>query len=120
MSSVSYETILRAFRIFNGFDGPSSDGLWWRTDEEYAPVKLFVECNDLFYWGCSDCEELNDENIADLEAAAEDCKKLTKKWRDAHLLFCCRQRKMRPQKPYFGYIQEEVKPLFYAAGPERE
>lgn len=49
--------ICRVLAIFNGFDGPGTDGLWWRTDDEHAPVTFFASCNDLFMWGCADAED---------------------------------------------------------------
>lgn len=62
------ELFLRAAKIFNGFAGPSSEQIWWRTDEEYAPITFLVNCNDLFAWGCADCERLTTDNIDLLES----------------------------------------------------
>lgn len=112
--------ILRAFKIFDGFCGVDSSLLGWRTDGEYAPVSLYVNCNDLFYWGCADSEKLTVENISELEKAAEDIKKINPEdFSNADILFCCRMRKMRPQKPYYKYIPNNLKPLFDACGEER-
>ena len=36
------------------------------------------------------------------------------------LLFCARERKMRPQKPYYELIPTELHALFDACGPERD
>ena len=62
---------LRVLRIFDSFDGPSSDSLWWRTDGEFAPVTFLVKCSDEFYYACADLERLTPENIeAALEASS--------------------------------------------------
>lgn len=115
------QLILRAFKIFNGFEGCSCDNLWWRTDGEYAPVTLLVNCNDLFFWACADAEPLTLDNIAELEKAAEDMKAASPNgdYSLAHLLFCCRMNGMRPQTPYYKYIPEHFKPLFDACGEVR-
>lgn len=114
-----FETIRRAFAVFNGFDGPSHDELWWRTDAEYAPVTLLVNCNDLFFWGCADAEHLEPDNIADLEKAVADAKEAGDE-RHGHLLWVARKRGLRPQGAYYKYFKEGIKPLFDACGPERE
>ncbi len=36
------------------------------------------------------------------------------------LLFCCRKRKMRPQKPYLDKIPKHFLPIFLECGPERD
>lgn len=113
-----FETIRRAFAVFNGFDGP--DGLWWRTDApEYDPITLLVNCNDLFFWGCSDSEPLGPSSIGQLEQAVADAKVAGD---EAHgsLLWVARRRKMRPQGAYYKYFEDGVKPLFDACGPARE
>ena len=96
-----FETVIRAFKVFDGFDGPSS-GLWWRTDKEYAPVTLLVNCNDVFFWGCSDCERLTPENIGQLERALEDARAADPKMGGIHadILWIARERKQRPQGAY--------------------
>lgn len=114
-----FETIRRAFAVFNGFEGPSNDNLWWRTDAEYAPITLLVHCNDLFAWGCSDCEPLGPSNIAALEQAYTDAKAAGDLCH-ADLLWVARQRGMRPQGAYYKYFKKGMWSLFDACGPERE
>lgn len=116
----NFETVLRAMRVFNGFEGPTNEDIWWRTDEEYAPVTLFANCNDLFFWGCADCEEINDENIHVLEKAYADLCAIGDHGNRAHLLFVCRERGMRPQGAYYKYIDGAIRHLFDECGPERE
>ncbi len=91
------------------------DGLWWRTDGEYAPVTFMVNCNDLFFWACSDAEVITEDNISEFEQAYKDIDSPY-----AQILFCCRVRGMRPQKPYYKHIPEKFHKLFDSCGPERE
>lgn len=118
MSTHTLETILEAFAIFNGFDGPSNDELWWRTDGDYAPVTLLVNCNDEFVWGCSDCEILTPEDIPDLKLAIIDAKAAGDQ-RHGALLWVARKRGQRPQGAMYKYLKESIHPLFNAAGPYR-
>lgn len=120
-SQVDFETIRRAFAVFNGFDGPGNDELWWRTDAEYAPITLLVSCNDLFFWGCADCEILTPDNIGDLEQAVKDAAAISDKCHSfAHLLWIARIRGMRPQGACYKYFPTELHELFNQCGPERE
>lgn len=110
--------VLCAFRACKLEHGP----LWWRTDGEYAPVTFLVNCNDLFWWACSDCERVTEANIVEVERAFADVRAAdeieTIQW--ASQLFVCRVRGMRPQKPALRNIPESIRPLFLACGPERE
>lgn len=121
MSEAKLDLILRAFSVFDGFAGPSPEGLWWRTDGDYAPVTLLVDCNDLFVWGSADAETLTEQSINVLESAAEDMRALHPRgdFDQAGLLYCCRMRKMRPQGAYYKHIEKPWWPLFNACGPER-
>lgn len=119
LGSADFETIRRAMAVFDGFDGPSSDQLWWRTDDEYAPITLLVNCNDLFFWACADCEVLHGGNIADLEQAKADAKAAGDEG-NAALLWVARQRRMRPQGAFYKYFEPAMRLLFDACGPERE
>lgn len=113
-----FETLVRVFRLFEDLDG-----FWWRTDGEYAPVTLFVNCNDFFWWASGDCERVLAENIAVLEEAFQDIdnasdEHIAATW--APLLFVARLRKMRPQGAYYKHIPEVLHVLFDACGPARE
>lgn len=97
------------------------DSFWWRTDGEYAPVTFLVNCNDLFVWACADCERITPENVERYAKAYEDCAAIepsSRFW--GPLLFCARERKMRPQGAYYKSLPVELWPLFDAAGPERD
>lgn len=64
-------------------------------------VVLYVLCNDLFYCGCADAENLPMSEIGTLlKMHLKDNTWGVSKW-------CCRQRKLRPQVP----IVEEMKKL---------
>ena len=89
------------------------DSLFWRTDGTYAPITLFIRCNDLFYWAMADLEEITPENVRELALALEDADL------DGPLLFCARARKMRPQGPYYKHLDKKNWHLFDACGPER-
>ncbi len=112
------EFILRVLRA-TAFE--HCDDLWWRTDNEYAPVTFFVNCNDLFFWASADLEKVTKDNIADLEQAYIDADLADPELGTvyASLLFCARMRKMRPQKPYYKSLPVLLHPLFNACGPER-
>jgi hypothetical protein len=118
-------------------DADCHDGFWWRANEpQYEPFKILINCNDLFYWACADCEEVTPENLDVLEGALRDIRVFYERWyrhkgdkaneppfvsmSDALLLFCCRVRNMRPQGAWYDAFPPGVDALFDAAGPERE
>jgi hypothetical protein len=117
--TTDFETIRRAMAVFNGFDGPSCDDMWWRTDGEYAPVTLLVSCSDLFVWGSADCERLAPSDLDDLEKAVADAKAAGDEYH-GHLLWVARKRGMRPQGAYYEHFDGTLGDLFNACGPERQ
>lgn len=137
------EFIRDVLSLGDGFNdtGDLWESVWWRTDDEYAPVTFFVTCNDLFYWATADCEKLTPENIGMLKQAVVDVRTAMgvpggewprgRDFKDgwdewwhaggrAAELFCARVRKMRPQRPCYKAIPDALKPLFDACGPERD
>lgn len=82
--------------------------------EHNGKIKLFVNCNDVFYWACSDLEEITPEEIDELE----NCIKQSEK--HGPMLWTCRKRNMRPQLPWYKEFSEEEKKLFDACGPARD
>jgi hypothetical protein len=90
----------------------NNESLWWRTDEEYAPITFLINCSDAFWWGCSDAEEITEENIDILEQSIKDA--------GDPRLFCARVRGMRPQGAMYKYIETKNRHFFDACGPERE
>lgn len=124
---------LRVLRVFE----EHNDSIFWRVNGDR--VTFFVICNDLFFWACADAEEVTDENIEALERThafvKEQFAKHPKPDRDSPefmhwdvvssweaywpLLFCCRVRGMRPQRPYYESIPAVMHDAFNACGPER-
>lgn len=97
------------------------DDFWWRCDEEYAPVTIFINCNDLFYWATADCEEINSENIDSYDQCMKDADAVKEFGHCyANALWCARQRGMRPQGACYKHYPKELWPLFDACGLERE
>ena len=88
--------------------------IWWRVDAEYAPLTIFVNYNDLFFWGVADAEAVTPDNIDVFEQAYKDSAN------HGGLLFCCRVRKMRPQGACYQYITEADRHLFDACGESRD
>lgn len=106
-------------RVLAVFAFDNCDDLWWRTDGEYAPVTLFVLCNDVFEWGTADAEPIRPEDLPLLEQAAEDVRPLVSMLNGVGDLYVARKRGMRPQGASYKYIDEKLWPLFNACGPER-
>ncbi len=107
------ELALRVMRIFDSFGGPDCDGVWWRTDGEYAPVTMIVNCNDLFYWGCADAEVITEANVEALESTVAEVRAIDECLVDsAPLLWCCRMRKQAPQAPYYKHLDSRLHNLF--------
>lgn len=131
MSELSdYNLLSLIVRIFKCFDDSSSEwDLLWRTDEYFAPISFFINCNDLFWWACSDLELITPENIHLLEQSFADVYTIIPEdnFKDPYYdmrqafacrLFCCRARKLRPQGCAYPK-DSRMWPLFDVCGPER-
>ena len=90
------------------------DCLFWNNDGKVEDIKFFIRCNDVFYWGCSDLEEITEDSIPILK----ECMELTEM--DGAVLYCAKMRKLRPQGAFYKYIEKENIKLFNECGPERE
>ena len=153
MPTKTLEDVVKLLKLVDSFSdykyADLKESISWRcTDDGYAPITFFVNCNDLFYWGCSDSEEITADKIPDFDKCFEDvrsavgvpnnpvkyphngtkeekeaCCATNNKWWEvsawAPLLWCCRQRNMRPQTPCYEAIPKELHALFNACGPER-
>jgi len=129
--SITAEDALKVLGFFNGFDGPASDHLWWRTDGEYAPITIFVTCNDVFFWGSADCEEITAEDLPALKQACDDANAATigdhvgtgKQFGYGSIygpvLWIARKRKERPQGAYYSKHLPGLWPLYDAVGEEK-
>lgn len=91
-----------------------TEDLFWRVDGKHAPVSFYIRCNDVFFWGCADLEDITSDNIEVLRQSYKDSKA------NGAELFCARVRQMRPQGAWYSYCPREEWPLFHACGPERE
>jgi hypothetical protein len=95
----------------------SRDMLFWRINN--GDIRFFVICNDTFAWATADVEEITQDNVKDLEQAVADVQAAdpdADEWMGP-LLFCARQRGMRPMPRM--ELPKMLKPLFDACGPER-
>jgi len=75
--------------------------------------EFYIGCNDFFMWGCSDAEDITVETLPILQQAFKDAPD------DGALLYCARQRKMRPQGACYKWIDKENWPLFDECGDVR-
>ena len=91
------------------------EDIFWRTDNEYAPITFIIHCSDVFNWGCSDSERVTPENIHILEQSLQEADNY------GAALFCARVRKKRPMDRFFENIPSfNIRARFHACGPERE
>lgn len=78
------------------------------------PLAYSADVSDAFFWGCSDGENVLEEDVDDWVQA----------WKDyplnGGLLWTARKRQMRPQGAYFTSIAKTHWHLFEEAGPKRE
>lgn len=99
-------------------------GLWWRRIGDDTELRVYVNCSDFFFWGCSDVEELHDDNVETYLGALADARAVTEAvtpgWdrNEGTLLFCARTRNHRPQGAYYPALHSATWPLFDAAGPD--
>jgi hypothetical protein len=75
---------------------------------------MYVDCSDVFFWGCADAEEITVEQIPELLECYKQSQGL------GGILWCAKTRQFRPQTAvYEGWIHPDEWPLFDACGPER-
>ena len=88
-------------------------------------IHVLVNCSDTFWWGTADNEELTPQNIGEFEKACADLREqcppgIDGGWVYGDMLFCCRQRKMRPQNCIVKKLTSaKLTELLNACGPER-
>jgi hypothetical protein len=109
-----------AAAVFAAFERADDyESLIWRVEMKpyYVPViKLFAMCNDVFFWATADAEEITLADVPQLEECLADLGKCGEPWVTCYLpeLFAARKRKMRPQKPFYKNMPEDVAALFDA------
>ena len=94
-------------RVFQDGPIPSVYSIFQGTMD----VRLVYMCNDIFYWGCADCEDVSFEDLKDLTACIEECPK----WGGE--LWVARKRKERPQNALLECMSPEDQRLFNVCGP---
>jgi hypothetical protein len=87
--------------------------LFWYINE-IDEVRAAVLMNDVFFWGCSDCEDVEVEDLPALKEAMIDNEGV---WGPE--IYAARKRKMRPQNAIINGSPLEVRKAFLEAGPER-
>lgn len=132
-------SVLKMENADEGGFGNLWDDIWWRTNDECAPITFFVDCRDLFYWETADAVCLTPENLPALKQAVTDVRAALglpmrrrldmgkDDYRDWFYaggvganLFCARERKMRPWRGGYERIPPKARLLFDACGPERD
>lgn len=115
----TFEFVMQVLAFFSDEDLVGM--LNWRTDGEHAPVTFWTNCNDLFGWGVSDAEEVNETSFPVLKQAVADCKAIEPVLGGiiGCELFACRMSGTRPQGAAYPK-NRDLWPLFDACGPERE
>lgn len=79
----------------------SNTGYFGDGDEKEKTVVLFVNCNDLFAWGCADAECVKHSEIGGLYRAWEADKKWgVDKW-------CAKRRCQKPQPPVIRAMKKD-------------
>lgn len=111
--------ILRVLTLVSDWD--ITDALWWKVDTEGGTLAFFINCNDLFFWACSEGELLTPANIDSFEEALRDVDAVCANggYLYGAMLWCARMRQMRPQGAAYP-AEQTLWPLLDACGPERE
>jgi hypothetical protein len=107
-------------RLLRLFVHDLSENVTWRVDESGAPT-FEVNCNDLFWWGTADAEEVERADVDALERAFADARAADPEgvhW--AAELWVARKRGLRPQGAAYAHVPTALHALFDAAGPPRE
>jgi hypothetical protein len=85
----------------------SKDKDLWKDDSPKMmslEIELWVNCNDEFIWGCADSEDLPMDKVEEYyQMWAKD--KETSHMSNS-MLWVCRQRKMKPQKPIVDVMKK--------------
>lgn len=110
-------TPYEAAAVFAAFESADDyESLMWRVDSRSGmnrDMKLYALCNDVFFWATADAEEITADDVPLLERCLSDLGKAGAAYYLAGL-FAARKRKMRPQKPFYKDMPEDVAALFDA------
>jgi hypothetical protein len=107
-------------RVLNEFWSQDiQEMLFYRMNSDNY-IHFYVICNDVFYWGTADLEEVTEDNFEELQLAIAETVRAGGTACEGAYLFCARVRKLRPQGAVYRRMDSSVWPLFDAVGPERE
>lgn len=91
------EMLARSGTLFiSGEGGPFFD----KNGKEAQPASLWINCNDLFYWGCADAEPLPYDDIESAYMAWKEEPHGLDKW-------ICKRRGKRPQAPVIALMKKK-------------
>jgi len=118
----TYEDVLNVVKACWHLD---IEAYWWVDSTKEDEVKCAINCNDFFYWACSDAVDLEVEDLPLLQQTYDDLKALETLEcpiliDNVELLYCARKRMMRPQGAFYKYLPKETWTLFNACGPHRK
>lgn len=90
-------------------------------DDEHI-YEILLNCNDFFFWACTDAEPFCRGDLESLKETYKECKKLLTKDNLYQFLYVwvCRKVGMRPQGAYYKYLDKNIHDLINQAGEERE
>ena len=110
------EKLLRWFA-----DTETRESLYWNFKAD--KLEFYILCNDMFWWGTADAEDVTAADVPELQRAYDDLDKFATDFTlYAPELWVARKRGMRPQTPWWDRerFPESVKQLFLDAGPPRD
>lgn len=81
-------------------------------------ISMNVNCNDVFFWGCSDCEDLELADLPALQSAIAEARAAGAET-SGELLWIARKRGERPQGAFYAYVAPGLGKLFDTCGPFR-
>lgn len=87
-------------------------GKYGKTDYFLVTSKPWFVVNDVFYWACSDGEEISVKDIPIFERAMQDADE------NGIILYAARRRLQRPQVEFYNYFSDKEKELMDLCGPE--
>jgi hypothetical protein len=112
-----------AAAVFAAFGNADDyESLMWRVDMREGmgrDMRLYAQCSDVFSWATADAEEITAADVPLLESCLTDLGKAGAAYYLAEL-FAARKRKLRPQKPFYKDMPEDVAALFDACCTEEE
>lgn len=111
--NINLEFLLRVLHLTATID--NTDCIWWRTDGNYSPVSIFVNCHGQFEAGLADCEELTPQNIHLLEEAITEVGP-TEPSLYVPMLFCAKVRKKCPRIEMYQN-SPSLREVFERCGP---